>query len=1237
MGLCGANKLKHKFGTTKKSSKWFKKRVVQIGGSRSQDSGKLDPETQVEFVDNTINSSKYTIFTFWFLNLFEQFRRVANFYFLIVAVVQLCLPSPPVSPFTSVFPLVFVVVVTMIKQGYEDVMRHRADREINFSSVTILQNSKYKIINSKDIKVGDIVHVKINDTFPADLVLLCTPSVSGKAHVMTANLDGETNLKSVFASKLTKNYQKNELCELSGQIECESPNPDLTTFKGKMILQEATTSLSLENLVMRGTKLSNTEYVYGCCVYSGKDTKMSKNSKTTANKFSTVEKTMNKFLLFFLALLLAEVVFSTMMKYIVAIDFVGVDERGKLKHWYMDEKLDLTALQVIEDFFSYLVIYNYIIPISLYVTLEFQKFVGSKFLCWDVDLFDPDTKEGPKCNSSDLNEELGQIQVLFSDKTGTLTENIMVFQEASIKGRKYKYDDLMISSSTDDQNSMLTTNTEDSLFDSNGSYRDPMDEIDVIEFLRALALCHSVQIGNTDQSNIRSTSTPDRTRKRLRNRLFSQAKGDRKKTVVADIGGKVMVAFDDNSDTRQGGGVDNAGFENDENNEIVFNASSPDEKALVEACVKFGVRFAGEVETENNNILQLSETRSGSEVMREYEKLNILEFDSTRKRMSIILKNRDNNKVIMYTKGAESSIIPRCIEGPFVETSSHIDEYALVGLRTLAIASRELSQRQYESFVQKLNTASQSLEERERKTRDVFDEIESNMTLIGATAVEDKLQEGVRDTLVKMNEAGISVWILTGDKKETAVNISYSCGHLQPHHKLLDLTAQNHGTIERKLVELEKEISKVEEGVTGKQFALLVDGPSLIYIMPDEEYKQQFYKVAIKCTSVICCRMSPLQKSEVVSMIKNSKNAPITAAIGDGGNDVAMIQEAHVGLGIMGKEGRAAVRAADFAFPKFKHLKKVVLVHGHWYYYRVAILVQYFFYKNVACFSCQLYYAIFNSFSTQTLFDSISLSLYNICYTSLPIFLFSLMEQNLDKNKLLETPSFYKRHFRNKLLRWREFFLWFFQALWHSLVFFFGWLLFWSEFGYGGHNITRDLVLSQTSFGTSIYASIVTLVNIRLLFQSRSWNIYLILSIVASILFYVLFNLAENSISVPVSWNSFLSGSKLNVSSEVTHMPLDFDSYWVYHHVLSSLSVWMFTVLLLVVAIAPDVVIRILRKHWAAIKAGSKKKNKRSADKEAGEINLDFVNKGYKKENIYIDADNDNNTYTHSSIYNTKL
>jgi len=316
--------------SSKKSAKWFQNRVVPIGGGEPLFTHQIDQDTQVTFTTNHIRSSKYTIYNFWFLNLFEQFRRVANFYFLTVAIIQLSLPSPPVSPFTSVSPLIFVVIITMIKQGYEDFCRHRADRELNTAPVTLLRNGQLITVKSQDIKVGDILKVEDTHKFAADMVILSTSASTGKFFVMTANLDGETNLKPMSAARLTKHCRSPEqLSRVAGQIECEQPSPDLHNFLGRMKMRMnddmELCSLSLENLVMRGTQLRNTDYVFGCVVYTGKDTKMSQNSKSTANKFSTVEVTMNKFLLIFMAILVAEIVICTSLKYTIGIDSPSIE------------------------------------------------------------------------------------------------------------------------------------------------------------------------------------------------------------------------------------------------------------------------------------------------------------------------------------------------------------------------------------------------------------------------------------------------------------------------------------------------------------------------------------------------------------------------------------------------------------------------------------------------------------------------------------------------------------------------------------------------------------------------------------------------------------------------------------------------------------------------------------------------------------------------------------------------
>ena len=464
--------------------------------------------------------------------------------------------------------------------------------------------------------------------------------------------------------------------------------------------------------------------------------------------------------------------------------------------------------------------------------------------------------------------------------------------------------------------------------------------------------------------------------------------------------------------------------------------------------------------------------------------------------------------------------------------------------------------------------------------------------MLGATGVEDKLQDGVGQTLAALSEAGIGVWVLTGekhhltcfqllatgDKKETALNISYSCGHFTQDMTVLDLCGQTAMRVGGKLQTYTDLTSHREE-----QWALVVDGFSLTNILPHQENRELLHHVAIQCQAVVCCRMSPLQKAEIVKLMKSSPLGLVTAAIGDGGNDVSMIQEAHVGIGIFGREGRAAARAADFAFAKFKFLQKVILVHGHWYYYRVSMLVQYFFYKNVAVFTDQLVYAFYTSFSIQTLFDGANLTLYNLLFTALPIFVFALLAQNKEASRLLSQPHLYRLISGNSLLSSRELFLWFLHGVWHSTAVYFGWLLCWtrtvnnSSFG--------DQMMGQSSFGLCIYTTLVLLVSLKLAFHSRSLNWPLIASILASIGLYLAFNFIFHSLWISTSLLN-LVGWSYN-SEAIDKAPIDWEMVRVFYHIISSPPFWLFTILILVFALIPDILVRVLRKHWMSIKRKS--------------------------------------------------
>ena len=786
-------------------------RLVPVGRGRTRKS---------EFCNNRIKTSKYNLFTFWVLNPLEQFRRIANLYFLIgkvslwislvklmlmlrilVLIIEVALKDPPISPWTCALPLIFVIVshyksvwhlikivthqgTTMIKQGWEDFQRHRADRSLNEKKVDLLKRGKIVQIKSEDVRVGDIVRVKEDEMFPADLVLVSTSNPDGKCFVLTSNLDGEANLKLKSAAKVTRNCDTlGLLTNLQAEMECESPTTDLLSFKGHLVRRrnnrETQQSLAQDNLVLRGTKLANTDFIYGCAVYTGKETKMSLNSKLSPTKFSSVEKSTNIAIMAYVGVTMAEIIVSSSLRYGFSFelqyDFFQVNTTIT-DHGYLGYYVSRDSDHVTNDVFSFLVIFNNIVPISLYVTLEVQKFVGgkvdicvtsllnpllmfcagSKFLAWDLDLYDAETDQPAKVNCSDLCEELGLIQILFTDKTGTLTENLMLFKNASINGVKYVSEALKVSPAISDGGK----------------------EPEISEFLTALCLCHTVQVTGSE-----------------------------------------------------------------EDQQIHYTAASTDEKAIIEACADLGVKFIGEEEREEVTVTRLSDTRAGQEEIKEYQKELEFHFDSERARMSVIARF-PSGKIMLITKGAESSVLPRCVSGPVDVTSRHIEEFAEQGLRTLTVATRELSQAELEKIEERLSAAKRDLTERERKVQEIYEEVERDLTLLGATAVEDKLQEGVKETLVNLGLAGISVWIITGDKKETATNISYSCGHFQPDMTILDLTALTDQSVGPSLQDCQA------DHTTG----LIVDGTSLALILADPDHKELLYQTASRCQAVVCCR-----------------------------------------------------------------------------------------------------------------------------------------------------------------------------------------------------------------------------------------------------------------------------------------------------------------------------------------------------------------------------------------------
>lgn len=829
------------------------------------------------YVDNHVSTAKYNVATFLPKFLFEQFSKYANLFFLFTAVLQQIPNISPTNRYTTIVPLIIVLLVSAGKELIEDFKRKNSDKSLNYSKAKVLKGTSFEDTKWVNIAVGDIVRVESEDPFPADLVLLASSEPEGLCYIETANLDGETNLKIKQALPETAGFvSPSELSRLSGRMRSEQPNSSLYTYEATMTLHagggEKELPLAPDQLLLRGAVLRNTPWIHGVVVFTGHETKLMRNATATPIKRTQVERMVNLQILMLVGILVVLSIISSVGDLVVRKTF-----DRKLEYLYLGDYSG--AGQFFSDIFTYWVLYSNLVPISLFVTIEIVKYYQAFLINSDLDIYYDRTDTPAICRTSSLVEELGQIEYIFSDKTGTLTCNMMEFRQCSIGGIQYA-DDVPEDRRATDSNPV-------GVYDFNrmreNLHNDPSGPT-IHEFLTLLATCHTV--------------IPER------------------------------------RDEKPG--------------EIKYQAASPDEGALVEGAVMLGYRFVA------RKPRAVTITANGEEV--EYELLAVCEFNSTRKRMSTIYRCPDG-KVRCYCKGADTVILERLAkDNPIVDTTlQHLEEYATEGLRTLCLAMREIPEEEFQQWWQIQEKASTTVSGNRAEELDKAAElIEHDFHLLGATAIEDKLQDGVPDTIHTLQEAGIKVWVLTGDRQETAINIGMSCKLISEDMSLLMI---NEESAQATRDNIAKKLSAIRSQSSGgaelETLALIIDGKSLTYAL-EKGLDKEFLDLAVLCKAVICCRVSPLQKALVVKLVKRNLKA-LLLAIGDGANDVSMIQAAHVGVGISGVEGLQAARSADVAIGQFRYLRKLLLVHGAWSYQRISKVILYSFYKNIALFMTQFW------------------------------------------------------------------------------------------------------------------------------------------------------------------------------------------------------------------------------------------------------------------------------------------
>ncbi len=1005
---------------------------------------------------NKISTSKYTWYNCFPKILIEQFSKMANVYFLIIAIMQ-SIHEISISAGRPVIllPLTVVVFINGLKDFFEDWKRKISDDEENNKSARILniETRQFEEKIWRDVKLGNILLIKENESFPADMILINSSEQNGLCYKETKNLDGETNLKYRQAnSRIAENFNDpSNLSMLSGTVECKPPNEFIYEFDAKIKLNPSITQvdnadndenfnaedfiyIDRNSFLLRGCSLKQTEYVYGLVIYVGHNTKIMKNSPSARSKISKIENIMNFQIMVIFILQLSMSLLGAVF-YIVWYDNY-YEELSKyiFYNWKKDEQIFIILL--LSRIGTWVLIFTNLVPISLLVTMEMVKYIQGMFISWDIDMYDQQKRIPAKVQTSTLNEELGQVKYIFTDKTGTLTKNYMEYRRMSI-GR-YIYGDIKH-------------------FHRREKFHDDKGEITNVNFKEEEAITSSTSL--TDKFEYHMKNPDHENYKNIR--LFLES---------------LSLCHSVITDAKE-----------EQNGRILYQASSPDEMCLVNASRYFGYLFQGR-DINNKIYLRINKKEE------EYQLLNLLEYSSERKKMSVVVRCPDNI-IRIYCKGADSVIREKItLNSELLNyTEDHLMQFAKEGLRTLMIAYREISDNEYQQWHKDYLAAVSDPINKDQYLPKVYDKIENNLYLIGATAIEDQLQEEVGETLEILIRAGIKIWMLTGDKMDTAKSIAFSCRLVTHDFKLLEITEKSSNLqIRNSLTEALKEIERDPNA----QYALIISTDEISKIMHDSLLNESFYQLSIRCKAVVCCRVTPKQKAQMVHLIKDREEMNTTLAIGDGANDVNMITSAHIGVGIVGVEGTQAARSSDYSIGEFSFLRKLLLVHGRESYRKNSFIVLYNFYKNVLFVMPQFWFGFVSYFSGQTLYDPWIYQFFNIIFASIPIIWFGIYDKEILHDELYQEPKYYTQGIIGKLFHPTRFWKWVFNGILQGFILFlFGYLALNAADSTGRHN---DL----WSIGSMIYAGIVTIVNLKIFFSTNTHSYISIILFLGSILSY---------------------------------------------------------------------------------------------------------------------------------------
>jgi magnesium-transporting ATPase (P-type)/class 3 adenylate cyclase len=987
------------------------------------------PLIESQFIGNKVSSTRYTLVTLLPKNLFEQFQRSANLWFLLVSIFQLIpFEINPVDSWTTVVPLAILIFVTLLKDAYNDYYRSQDDKITNCSEYICWNGVKFNTIKSEQILVGNILLINEGQKFPADVVVLGTSS-ERTFFLDTSGIVGETDLKLKKAvnethgliQSLDKDYVLNKM---AGQIAFEHPSNDFNTFRGKLKLSGHPRAIELfnANLAYRGSTLHGVEWIIGVVVYTGLETKTYLNIKSLPRKASRIEKKINVWVIYLLLVLLALVIFSV------------------LAMFYLSGSL-FSNPGALEAFVMFTILYNNIIPISLFVTMDmvriFQVFFIHRALNKNV-LF----------KTGDVNENYGQVEYILADKTGTITEKNLKLQLITVGNNRYFRQD-----EHHDRSHTL------------------IDE-DKPLFTRVLSESTSKLLPKADSiQGVCFSDRPTFIFQKLKQTLFRDESSDAYQFVKCLAVCNTIIPDD---------------------NKLI--GISADEVALVESAKELGLRLISRKKDSCEiDALGLKE---------EYKILASVPFSSSIKKSRVLIKK--NDEIILYVKGSMSEMIQILDEDTIENLEGHELFAGKLGLRTIVMGYKAIDAKTAQEFVSKVNSAKNIPVNSEGRIEMLFQELEKNLILLGLAGLEDVISNETIETIELLQRANIKIWMLSGDNETSTtssarksnlfkndvpiVTLNRIKTDLQCQRQLMrhvsnyifndysepfNSTSRNvtgrksnpkgsytnkqdpddsaivserpcerNSLIEKKDYNnnaemmlsqhpLFKDMTKSEIPITAFLsrmffpnsvfYSLSIDRTSFITAMENDDSRKLFCCLLFGASSVCFYDLLPLDKAKIVELVRdNFSFRPVTLAIGDGNGDIPMIQTADIGIGVKSKENSQAGNYSDLVVESFSQLKYLLLLHGHWNYSRMSRSILLFIYKNAVLTVVTFAYIWYSDYSGVSIFSSSLIVGFNVGFTSLPILALGVFDEDMKGSRILEYPELYSQGQSQVLFNWKK-------------------------------------------------------------------------------------------------------------------------------------------------------------------------------------------------------------------------